>query len=114
MVCLSNTFNFEASHLIIRSDRSDKSGYIHNTNAFIPFSYGPANCIGRALAKREMLMVVVTLLRKFDMSFAPGYLEEGGGELGSRDHKRLDRWEKDLCDYFVSMKGALRVVLRER
>jgi hypothetical protein len=99
----------------LESGKSEKPspGFIHKSNAFIPFSFGPANCVGRALARREMTMVAVALLRKFDLAFAPGYLLEGN-EMGPDDGQRLKRWERDLCDYFVSTKGPLKVVLRER
>ncbi|EJD04675.1 uncharacterized protein FOMMEDRAFT_153745 [Fomitiporia mediterranea MF3/22] len=35
--------------------------------AFIPFSYSPANCAGRALAMAELRMVVALLVQCFDM-----------------------------------------------
>ena len=45
----------------------------HNTAAFIPFSYGPAGCVGKNLALMEMRMLVCWVLRRFRFSKAPGF-----------------------------------------
>lgn len=68
--------------------------------AFIPFSYGPSNCAGRHLARREMLMVMAVLVRKFNMTFAEG-----------SDWKK---WPSTLHDFFVSSRGPLLVELSAR
>ena len=73
---------------------------VNNTAAFIPFSYGPANCAGRGLALMEMRMVVALLLQKFEMRFADGF-----------DTKM---WEEHLEDFFVLSNGKLPVVLTTR
>ncbi|KAJ7352392.1 cytochrome P450 [Mycena albidolilacea] len=73
---------------------------IHNTAAFIPFSVGPSNCVGRNLAYQEMRMVICTLISKFDMRFEEGF--------------DVDSWEKDMLDYFVVQRGRLPVVLTPR
>ncbi|KAJ7914832.1 cytochrome P450 [Mycena leptocephala] len=44
-----------------------------NATAFIPFSYGPSNCVGRNLARQEMAMVTCLLLNRLDIQFAPGF-----------------------------------------
>ncbi|KAF8265715.1 high nitrogen upregulated cytochrome P450 monooxygenase 2 [Lactarius quietus] len=44
----------------------------HNTAAFFPFSYGPANCAGKNLALLEMRMLLCWVLRRFRFSEAPG------------------------------------------
>lgn len=58
-----------------------------NTAAYIPFSFGPQNCVGRNLAKNEIKMVVGLLLSRFDFRFADGFDKQA--------------WEDSLCDYFV-------------
>jgi len=58
-----------------------------NTVAYIPFSFGPQNCVGRNLAKNEIKMVVALLLSRFDFRFADGFDKEA--------------WEDSLCDYFI-------------
>ncbi|KAJ6577437.1 cytochrome P450 [Mycena capillaripes] len=73
---------------------------IHNTSAFIPFSVGPSNCVGRNLAYQEMRMVICTLISKFEMRFEDGF--------------DVDSWEKDMLDYFVVQRGRLPVVLATR
>ncbi|KAJ7163956.1 cytochrome P450 [Mycena crocata] len=73
---------------------------IHNTGAFIPFSVGPSNCVGRNLAYQEMRMVVCTLISKFDMRFEDGF--------------DVNSWEEDMLDYFVVQRGRLPVVLKAR
>lgn len=71
-----------------------------NSAAFIPFSYGPYNCVGRHLARRELLMVASLLLHTFEMRFAAGF-----------DHAR---WPDTLCDYFISARGPLLIDLVAR
>ncbi len=58
-----------------------------NTAAYIPFSFGPQNCVGRNLAKNEIKIVVALLLSHFDFRFADGF------------DKKV--WEDSLCDYFI-------------
>ncbi|KAJ7137892.1 hypothetical protein C8R44DRAFT_593222, partial [Mycena epipterygia] len=59
----------------------------------IPFSTGPASCVGRNLAMLEVRMVLAYVMRTFEMRFAEGYDER--------------RWEAALKDYFVLQKGGL-------
>ncbi|OCB86513.1 high nitrogen upregulated cytochrome P450 monooxygenase 2 [Sanghuangporus baumii] len=73
---------------------------VTNSSAFIPFSYGPANCAGRALALTEMRMVVALLMQKFELQFAPGY--------------DPNDWEEHLEDFFVLCNGPLLVTLTPR
>ncbi|KAG6811738.1 hypothetical protein H0H92_006003 [Tricholoma furcatifolium] len=74
--------------------------YTLNQSAFIPFSYGPANCVGRSLARREMIMVTSALIQKFDISFADDY--------------DPNSWLHELRDHFVSKRGHLPVKLSAR
>ncbi|KAJ7461562.1 high nitrogen upregulated cytochrome P450 monooxygenase 2, partial [Mycena latifolia] len=50
--------------------RQRKADEVLNSDAFIAFSYGPANCVGKSLAWREMLMVASTIIKKFNTRFA--------------------------------------------
>ncbi|KAL4246829.1 Cytochrome P450 superfamily protein [Abortiporus biennis] len=50
------------------SSESSKS-FTHNTAAFVPFSFGPANCVGKPLAIMEMRMIIAYLMQKVEMSF---------------------------------------------
>ncbi|EJD00159.1 high nitrogen upregulated cytochrome P450 monooxygenase 2 [Fomitiporia mediterranea MF3/22] len=85
----------------LKSSSRSESGEVHtNMAAFIPFSYGPANCAGRALALAEMRMVVALLMQRFDIQFAPEY--------------DPCRWEEELEDHFVMANGGLPVVLTPR
>ncbi|KAG1747161.1 cytochrome P450 [Suillus paluster] len=78
----------------------EKFPIVHDTKAFIPFSFGPANCVGKQLACQEMRTVVCMMMQRLNFSFAEGY--------------DRDSWERDLKDYFVATKGSLRVVLSPR
>ncbi|KAJ7735244.1 cytochrome P450 [Mycena maculata] len=81
--------------------RAQKPGEMLNMAAFIPFSYGAANCVGKSLAWREMLMVASTLVKKFDMRFADGFQSE--------------KWLDNLQDVFITnIAGPLLVVLSRR
>ena len=73
---------------------------MHNLAAFIPFSFGPANCIGKQLAYREMRVLIATLIRKYDFRFADGYEPE--------------KYINELKDDFVLTKGEMPVILTKR
>ncbi|KAG6907661.1 hypothetical protein DXG01_007865 [Tephrocybe rancida] len=73
---------------------------VHNMSAFIPFSYGPADCVGKRLAMQELRAVTYAILQRFNLNFATGY------DRGS--------WEADMCDFFVIRKAKLSVVLTMR
>ncbi|KAF9269322.1 high nitrogen upregulated cytochrome P450 monooxygenase 2 [Marasmius fiardii PR-910] len=81
---------------------SDDKNVETNRDAFIPFSVGPMNCVGKQLALLELRCVIATLVQRFDMDFdkKTGWTEED--------------WEKDLEDYLVFKKGRLPVLLRRR
>jgi cytochrome P450 len=84
----------------LASSSDIKDEYIHIAAAFIPFSFGPANCVGKNLAYQEMRTVVCSVMQKLELRFADGY--------------RWDRWEDTLCDYFTMSKGELPVVITRR
>ncbi|KLO13578.1 cytochrome P450 [Schizopora paradoxa] len=60
---------------------------ILNTTAYIPFSYGPQNCVGKNLARNEVKMVTTMLLSRFNFKFADEFEKDG--------------WEDGLGDYFI-------------
>ncbi|KAI0067779.1 cytochrome P450 [Artomyces pyxidatus] len=70
----------------------------HNTAAFFPFSYGPANCAGKNLALLQMRTVICWLMQRFELQRA-------------NDHKlpRLEEWADGLQDFYVMGKGPLWV-----
>ena len=71
-----------------------------NLNAFIPFSTGPSNCVGKNLAWMEMRMLVCLMMQRFEMRFEEGYQPK--------------EWEDNMLDYFINVKGRLPVVLTPR
>lgn len=72
----------------------------HNMNAFMSFSAGPANCVGKPLALIEMRLTLAFLLQTFNFRFADGY-----------DSKK---WVDGLGDWLVTTRGALPVVVEMR
>ena len=48
-------------------------GFVHNMDAFIPFSYGPENCVGKHLALQQIKTLVCHMMQRVDMTFAEGY-----------------------------------------
>ena len=53
----------------------DIDDVILDVSAFIPFSFGPANCAGKNLAILELRTVICMLIRRFEINF---------GNLGSQ------------------------------
>ena len=80
-----------------------KTKVTHNMAAFVPFSYGPANCVGMRLAMLEMRIVVALLVRNFDFAPAPGESRED-----------LEKYEGTIKDWFAVSVGQLNVKLIPR
>lgn len=75
-------------------------GAVLNRDAFIPFSYGVANCAAKNLALREMLTFTTSLLQKFDIRFAPGF-----------DYRE---WPKGIHDFYITTRPPLPVIFTPR
>lgn len=70
-------------------------------SAYIPFSMGPANCVGKRLAMREMRYVLANLFTRFDIEFASGW--------------DASQWERGLADVFtLATTSPLFVLCKER
>ncbi|KAL5478590.1 hypothetical protein ACEPAI_2774 [Sanghuangporus weigelae] len=78
----------------------DSNKFITNTSAFIPFSTGPANCVGKNLALLEMRMMVAAIIQKFDIRFAADY-----------DPRK---WDEELQEFMAMSVGKLPVALNPR
>ncbi|TBU25227.1 high nitrogen upregulated cytochrome P450 monooxygenase 2 [Dichomitus squalens] len=63
----------------------DASSLKHNDMAFMPFSYGPMNCVGKNLALAEIRMVACALIRQFEFRLQDGW-EAGEYRKGFRDY----------------------------
>lgn len=86
--------------LIADGKQESTEKLVHNPAALIPFSYGPANCVGKNLALQEMRVVLTLLWQKLDMRFADGY-----------DPKT---YFEEYHDNGVVHVGALPVVVEKR
>ncbi|KAL5529837.1 hypothetical protein ACEPAF_6094 [Sanghuangporus sanghuang] len=84
---------------------STSAHYIHDTSAYIPFAYGPANCAGKALALAEIRSVTALLLQRFDIDFV---------EELRNEYVEKNKWEKEINSFFVFRLGELRVVIKRR
>jgi len=69
-------------------------------NAFLVFSYGPYSCVGKHLAYMELCDVIAAVVKRFEMSFAPGYDPAG--------------YETSIKDSVISTRAHLPVVLTPR
>lgn len=56
-----------------RPERWFEPGWNTTRDAFIPFSAGPSQCVGKTLARLEIVIALTALLRHYDMSFEPGF-----------------------------------------
>jgi len=73
---------------------------ILDKSAFIPFSTGPANCVGKSLAMVEMRYVIAMLIKSFDFELGEGV--------------KNGEWERDLLDHYVMKKGRLPIKMSLR
>ena len=86
---------------LIAEDLKERSGdFVHNPDAFIPFSFGPYNCVGKNIAMQEMRLLLCRVVQKLEFryqdGFNPAWYEEG------------------ISDMFVAHVGQLPVVFKRR
>lgn len=93
----------------LSNERAGSVAYTTDKEAFIPFSYGPANCAGKTLAMIEMRYVVATLVRCFELHHG-GCRDAGAGTLETK----LKGWVAGLKDRFVFDKPGLVVDVTSR
>lgn len=79
---------------------SKSEDVILNRLAYIPFSIGPANCIGKSLALSELRYITAMLVYHFDFWFEDGY--------------NPVQWERDLLDQVLMATGKLPVKMKLR
>ncbi|OBZ79546.1 hypothetical protein A0H81_01401 [Grifola frondosa] len=96
--------SFWPERWLIASGESTAQGemkkIVHEPTAFIPFSFGPANCVGKNLALQEMRMVVCLVMQKLEMRLPEGY--------NPKD------FEEGLQDFFVVKKPRLPALIKRR
>jgi cytochrome P450 len=85
------TNEFWPERWLLSPQEAAAKGLKHDTNAFMPFSVGPTNCVGRRLAEIETRVVVATLVRKFDFKLKEGF--------------PAHKWESEMKDHFVMARG---------
>ncbi len=75
-------------------------GYVHNETAFLPFSIGPMNCVGKALAMQEMRTVMCAVLQRVRLRPVAGW--------------ELAHYDRGFKDYFVTVRGELAALVEVR
>ena len=74
--------------------------FVHDARAFVPFSLGPWNCVGKNLALLELRCVTTHMMQRLDIRFREGWDPA--------------RWEGAMQDRFVIKTGGLPVVVERR
>ena len=74
--------------------------FILDLAAFNPFSYGPANCVGKNLALLELRVITCFIVQKFNLKVKEGF--------------RIETWEEGVEDFFVVKRPPLLVVMEAR
>jgi hypothetical protein len=72
----------------------------HNPNAWIPFSFGPCNCVGKNLAMLELRMLLCHLVQRLSIKLPKGCDPA--------------QYERELDDRFVFTIGRLPVIVESR
>ncbi|KZT74236.1 hypothetical protein DAEQUDRAFT_660796 [Daedalea quercina L-15889] len=63
---------FCLEHSRLRKDHDAETLQLLHTNAYIPFSGGPADCVGHPLVLIETRIGLVCIMRAFDLRFRSG------------------------------------------
>ena len=64
-----------------------RTGRVHEPQAFMPFSHGPRNCLGKGLAWTELRIILSKLIWHFD-------IVKKGPEYDWREQLTFVMWEK--------------------
>ena len=73
---------------------------VHNPNAFIPFSFGPYNCVGKNIAMQEMRLLLCHFVQKLTFRAA--------------NEQDFAKYCQAMQDQFVMVVGELPVVVERR
>ncbi|KAH9940215.1 cytochrome P450, partial [Epithele typhae] len=104
----SEPARFWPERWLVDAHDSKASGFVHDEAAFNPFSYGPLNCVGKALGLQEIRTVACAVLQRFEVRRVVG----GEGVRGAE--RWMAAYEGEYRDRFVSVRGKVRVVLEAR
>lgn len=72
----------------------------HNADAFVPFSHGAANCVGKNLALQELRVFAACFVHDLDLRFADGWDPAD--------------WEHEMRDMQTMKVGRLPVTVQRR
>jgi len=92
--------SFYPDRWLVDPKTANSDNFRLNMMAYMPFSYGPQNCVGKQLALNELRFVVSTLLRTFDFEVVPGW--------------DLRQWEDNLRAFYLLERGPLPVIAMPR
>lgn len=84
----------------IHNSEYDGVEFVTNPAAFIPYSLGPMNCVGKPLAQMELRVVLAMMVQELDLELDMGWDPA--------------RWERDMVDHFIFTKGRLPVRVSRR
>ena len=74
--------------------------FVHNANVAIPFSFGPANCVGKSLAMQEMRTLLCLVTQKLRLRPAQGW--------------DPSTYDGQIREWLVMTKPCLPVVVERR
>ncbi|GJE89584.1 cytochrome P450 [Phanerochaete sordida] len=74
--------------------------FTHSANAFIPFSFGPYNCVGKSVAMQEMRTLLCHLVHTLDFRFPKDF--------------DPTKFEDTMEDQFAFKLGELPVIVQRR
>ncbi|TFK79961.1 high nitrogen upregulated cytochrome P450 monooxygenase 2 [Polyporus arcularius HHB13444] len=74
--------------------------FVHNEEAYMPFSHGPMNCVGKNFALMEMRIVICALVQRFRFRLREGY-------------DRAD-YDRNFKDYLIASRPNLPVIVELR
>ncbi|KAL8792651.1 MAG: hypothetical protein Q9195_004779 [Heterodermia aff. obscurata] len=81
-------------------------------SALCPFSIGPRGCVGKAMAMKELMLVIARIVWLYEMRLAPGEHRGGGGRDAKLGRHRISEFQ--MRDMFVSKTDGPVVQYRFR